>query len=227
MGLPKYKAIDEPLLCLIYLKGGTQYQIRSDDTYQPLADHFNLTPEERNIGRRFPDNRFEYKWHNLVQYARMRLSKAGCLDNKTPRGLWRLTNEGKSIAEKLVNKYPSLPGLSDYLSTQQQAGLPDVDLSVTEGGKKLVTHLRRERNRKIVQTKKREVLNQTGKMRCEVCGFDFYEVYGSLGKNFCEVHHKIPISASEIETETRLEDLAIICSNCHRIIHRTKPMLDI
>jgi hypothetical protein len=81
MALPKYKAIDEPLLCLIYLKGRPLYQMQSDYTYQPLADHFNLTTEERNMGRRFTDNRFEYKWHNMVQYARMRLNKAGYLDN--------------------------------------------------------------------------------------------------------------------------------------------------
>jgi 5-methylcytosine-specific restriction protein A len=71
------------------------------------------------------------------------------------------------------------------------------------------------------------VPSQSGKLKCEVCDFDFEDVYGTLGKSFCEVHHKTPISANEIEVETKLEDLAIICSNCHRIIHRTKPMLNL
>ena len=100
-------------------------------------------------------------------------------------------------------------------------------ISVTEGRKKLLIHIRRERNYKIVKKKKERVLNETGKLSCEVCNFDFVSLYGELGNGFCEVHHKNPLSKVAKETQTKLEDLAIVCSNCHRMIHRSQPMIDI
>jgi rubredoxin len=107
---------------------------------------------------------------------------------------------------------------------------PDVDeenLSVKEGKSRWVQHFRRERNVKIVSAKKAQVLKKTGSLKCEVCEFDFKERYGDLGEGFCEAHHIQPLSTLNQQTETRLEDLAILCSNCHRIIHRTKPVMTV
>lgn len=84
-------------------------------------------------------------------------------------------------------------------------------------------HKRRERNQTLVQKKLRQTLQQTGRLACEVCGFDFAQVYGELGKGFAECHHTLPL-ASAGERETRLQDLAVVCANCHRMIHRAKPM---
>lgn len=108
--------------------------------------------------------------------------------------------------------------------------IPDIDtsaISAKEGNPRLKTHLIRERNSTLVQQKKEQVLQKTGKLCCEVCGFDFYEKYGDIGEGFCEVHHLTPLSQSDHEVETKIEDLAIICSNCHRIIHRKNPMLSL
>jgi hypothetical protein len=107
---------------------------------------------------------------------------------------------------------------------------PDVDeenITVKEGIRRWFLHLRRERNAKIVSAKKAYVLKTTGVLRCEICGFDFKERYGKVGEGFCEAHHKKPLSTLNQETKTRLEDLAILCSNCHRMIHRTKPMMSV
>lgn len=107
---------------------------------------------------------------------------------------------------------------------------PDVDdesLSVKEGRSKWVQHLTRERNPKIVNAKKSQVLKATGRLKCEICEFDFEKRYGALGRGFCEVHHKQPLSTLNQQVETKLDDLAILCSNCHRMIHRTKPIMSI
>ena len=100
----------------------------------------------------------------------------------------------------------------------------DVDMEAVEGNPRLVTHLRRERSSDLIRRKKRAVLKETGRLACEVCGFDFKGFYGPAGEGFCEVHHLAPLGESDGETRTRMSDLAIICSNCHRIIHRMKPM---
>lgn len=98
------------------------------------------------------------------------------------------------------------------------------DSEGSEGSRNYVTHLRRERNKSLITAKKENVLDEHGQLRCEACGFDFHSFYGELGKGFCEVHHKIPLSTIEGNRITKLSDLAVLCSNCHRVIHRTTPM---
>lgn len=58
---------------------------------------------------------------------------------------------------------------------------------------------------------------------CQVCGFNFEEVYGDRGSGYIEVHHKTPLSdiAGPSETDPKT-DLVILCSNCHRMIHRVR-----
>ncbi|MFI3046491.1 HNH endonuclease [Pseudomonas coronafaciens] len=107
-----------------------------------------------------------------------------------------------------------------------QNRLPDVDSEAfgSEGNPRLVSHLRRERNSTIVKKKKIKVFAETGALCCEVCGFNFEKVYGRAGEKFCEVHHLTPLHKSDRNTETKLSELAVVCSNCHRIIHRMSPM---
>ena len=119
-----------------------------------------------------------------------------------------------SIVLKLVHdgSTPSLPDL-------------DTSKSILEGNPRLVAHLRRERSALLVKAKKESILAATGKPCCEVCNFDFNAAYKNFGTGFCEVHHLQPLSKADGVVKTELKDLAIICSNCHRIIHRTDPML--
>jgi 5-methylcytosine-specific restriction enzyme A len=88
------------------------------------------------------------------------------------------------------------------------------DLTVTEGGLRLVAHLVKERSRKIVREKKQQAINNNS-LLCEVCTFSFPDIYNS---NFIECHHKSPIGQTGIR-ETTLLDLALVCANCHRMLH--------
>lgn len=59
--------------------------------------------------------------------------------------------------------------------------------------------------------------------KCAVCGFDFEEHYGELGKDFIEVHHIIPLSKIRKEYVINpTKDLVPLCSNCHSMIHRRR-----
>jgi 5-methylcytosine-specific restriction enzyme A len=97
---------------------------------------------------------------------------------------------------------------------------PDEDESFAEGMILSREHRYRERNRSLVQKKKKAVLRSRGNLACEVCGFDFHKVYGGLGKDFAECHHTVPISELGERAQTRIADLAIVCANCHRMLHR-------
>ena len=100
----------------------------------------------------------------------------------------------------------------------------DVDAWAIEGEPRLVTHVRRERDRGLVEAKKEQALARTGRLRCEACGFDFRESYPGLGIDFCEVHHNRPLGESNSPRVNRLEDLTLLCSNCHRMIHRANEL---
>lgn len=63
---------------------------------------------------------------------------------------------------------------------------------------------------------------------CMACGFNFREVYGDLGASYIVVHHLTPISAigDDYIIDPRT-DLVTICANCHAMVHRTNPPMNL
>ena len=151
--------------------------------------------------------------------------------NKCNRGqicsinnLEQINNPNLSIEEKQnfiwklfnnidVNLYKNIPNLTE--------GYDEIeDYAVTEGTERsiLKLHKYRERDRTVVSKAKKKA-KQENKFFCEVCSFNFENQYPKLGDNFIECHHKLPIAEGGVR-ETKVEDLAIVCSNCHRMLHR-------
>jgi 5-methylcytosine-specific restriction enzyme A len=91
---------------------------------------------------------------------------------------------------------------------------------VIEGQVLYKLHKVRERDKKIVQQKKEQAMDTYGFLQCEVCVFDFANRYGDIGKGFIECHHTTPLALFKAEKTTTLDDLALVCSNCHRMLHR-------
>lgn len=100
-------------------------------------------------------------------------------------------------------------------------------VAVSEGRWLERVHYIRERNARLVSRKKGIVLKKTGKLACEVCRFDFLRTYGEIGRNFAECHHRLPLSQIGPGSLTRLDDLAIVCANCHRMLHAGKQVRSI
>ena len=95
--------------------------------------------------------------------------------------------------------------------------------SASEGSIELRYHYQRERSTILIKKKKEDYKKTYNKLECEICGFSFEKNYPTkLGKDFIEAHHKIPLSKINATIKTTLEDLLLVCSNCHRMIHRTK-----
>ena len=88
-------------------------------------------------------------------------------------------------------------------------------------------HLCRERNRKLVEAKRKKAMTANGRLACEVCEFDFSLAYGNRGLGFIECHHTKPVATLGTDDKTHIDDLALVCANCHRMIHRRKPWLSI
>ena len=100
----------------------------------------------------------------------------------------------------------------------------DDEAEFPEGRIAFRLHRSRERNSAVIRTKKQQAL-QAGRVRCEVCDFDFEARYGPIGREFIEVHHTVAISDLAHGGTTRPRDLALVCANCHRMLHRRRPWL--
>jgi 5-methylcytosine-specific restriction protein A len=100
----------------------------------------------------------------------------------------------------------------------------DLDVDPPEGRLLLRLHLTRERSRSLRERKIKKVLARGGSLACEACSFDFEQTYGPRGAGYIECHHIVPLHALGPST-TSLDDLALLCANCHRMIHRMPPWL--
>ena len=105
--------------------------------------------------------------------------------------------------------------LSD-LQAESEEGDETVSVG-REGNTKAVVSRRRERSPRL-----RAAALRIHGYACQVCGFRFDEVYGKWGCDFGEVHHMQELSTAPAEglEVDPVRDMAVVCSNCHRMIHR-------
>lgn len=128
------------------------------------------------------------------------------------------------------NDLPRLEQVAGAIRAVLEAGdedltPPDLDPleeDAEEGRVLTRLHRTRERNKRLVQRKKAAA---QGQLRCEACDFDFEARYGERGHGFIEVHHTRPVHLLQPGERTNLTDLALVCSNCHRMIHTRRPWL--
>lgn len=157
-------------------------------------------------------NRFEVfdtKHNKKVYYV---IPFEGWCENYSPGGafVWR-------VRDNLVAALEAL----ELVHEEEACSLPyDADsykMEISAEGAKISYYSTRY-ERKI---KNRNAAIEIHGTTCEICGFDFEEVYGAVGKGFIEVHHIHPLSEQKQEVEINPEtDLICVCANCHRMIHR-------
>lgn len=99
------------------------------------------------------------------------------------------------------------------------------DEEFPEGRILLRLHRARERSARLRDRAKRRALEQLGRLACVACGFDFSATYGAVGDGYIECHHLTAISDLEPGATSRVEDLVLLCANCHRMVHRRRPWL--
>jgi len=105
------------------------------------------------------------------------------------------------------------------------APLDPGEVEAKEGAIMTRIHKYRERDNKIIVVKKDQFFRINGRLFCEACTFNFRERYGPRGDGFIECHHKKAVSDLKFGEKTTLEDLALLCANCHRMVHTKRPWL--
>lgn len=129
--------------------------------------------------------------------------------------------------QELAADAAKITAVVDVANEAQVAQLPAVEpYEGEEGGVIIRLHKRYERDPRLVRERKKAALS-AGNLKCEVCGFDFEAQYGALGAEFIEVHHTLPVHKMKPGGTTKLTDLALLCSNCHRMSHRRREPLSL
>jgi 5-methylcytosine-specific restriction protein A len=133
------------------------------------------------------------------------------------------TQRERTLFERYAGKQDELRSLAQQIRDRVEEGgeaLPSIPEAGEEGSAegRVLYRVHRVRERKKGEEKKQAVLKATGRLECEACGFDFLATYGERGRGFAECHHRLPLADGT--RTTYLRDLAIVCSNCHRMLHR-------
>lgn len=86
-------------------------------------------------------------------------------------------------------------------------------------------HKKRERNRKLVEDAKNAFKQKNeNRLYCEICTFNFLDIYGI---DYIEVHHLKAVADMKDDEITNIEDVCLVCPNCHRIIHSKIPYFSV
>ena len=170
----------------------------------------------------------DYQYHRKVITAHRRPVK--WLNKNIPRTIFQLDfqealKQRPTIFQVKVRRAEKrlaqiLSGKVDPLLRNSGPEPEDLISPGLEDPGRLRFHKQRERNQRLAKDAKK----YHGHI-CQVCGFDFGEFYGELGRGYIEAHHLVPISelkrAQEINPK---KDMTVICANCHRMIHRERNM---
>lgn len=150
------------------------------------------------------------------------LARARRLRTPVPVDRFRKVSDGQRLRRgrwpAVVCYEPTRDGAVESSSTASS----DDPEEAFEGHLRLLFLRHRQREHRLRRAKIRAVLRASGRLRCEVprCSFDFEERYGALGREYAHVHHLQPLAAADARRPTTLNDLAVVCANCHAMIHR-------
>lgn len=221
---------DELILALsLYMRSERRQLEASHEEVAKLSEDLNRLPihDESLRGTDFRNPQgVSMKLGNFLSidplYEGLGLQRGGKLDKEVWDGFEndvpRLHQTARSILESAAQIVENSGASYDPIREDEE---------FPEGKLLTSVHRRKERDPKAVKRKKEKVLKETGGLLCEVCDFDFAVQYGKLGYGFAECHHKTPVAQLTEGHPTRLADLAIVCANCHRMIHRSRPILTI
>lgn len=131
--------------------------------------------------------------------------------------IWDEFAETPEVVAELANQIKTEISLSTQ--TSGDATTVDTPSFLAQEGRLILTkHYRRERSPKLRKQKLQQQRETEGFNYCEACNENASR-YSCEPDKILEVHHSVPLHHAETAVETKLEDLMILCANCHRAIH--------
>lgn len=93
-------------------------------------------------------------------------------------------------------------------------------ISDMEGSLREVLTMQRHRSRRL-----RDLALGEAEGTCSACQVDFSAIAGGIGLRVLQVHHTNPLAASRGSRPTGLKDLAVVCANCHLMLHAERDVV--
>ena len=225
---PDWIRDEEILLLDLYLSGGNKVLRKTDPRVIKLSKDLNaLYPEtERSATFRNPSG-ISRKLGNVASIDPLHSDQGKKGNDHASKLLAKTWDEFAHDPERLHQVAQAIRSCMSSSDANTHV-TEETEIEEASEGKLLTrTHIARERNSAISKKKKQKVLKDNGKLGCEACGFVFEKKYGERGQDFIECHHTKPLTEYKGEQKTKLEDLALLCANCHRMIHAKKPWLTV
>lgn len=199
MSFPEYKELEDPLLAYIYCNGGDQHQISSKESYNPLANYFGLSEEDRikTSDELFGDGKKEKAWSNRVQWARKSLNDYGYLDKNSGRGFWKLSNLGIIAASKISSKF-------EYFHPIPEETTIATDIEPPQRVETTTYRILRD-------TPLARKLKKLHSDKCQLCG---NTIPISKIKNYSEAHHIKPLGGKHNGLDIK-ENIIVLCPAHH------------
>ncbi|MEW6738299.1 MAG: HNH endonuclease [Nitrospirota bacterium] len=142
-------------------------------------------------------------------------------DEETRQFKWFPQSSGilvpQSIADNILRR------IEKQSRTKYKALTPQELTKISEGKVKIITITTYDRS----PFARQQCIDHYG-TTCLICGFNFENKYGQIGKGFIHVHHLTQIADIGEEHEIDpIKDLRPVCANCHAMLHRKRPALGI
>lgn len=223
---------DELILALeLYFKTNPLHTSKNHPDIVNLSELLNSLPihfrAEQEETFRNPDGVY-MKLCNFLRFDPSYEGEGLSAGSKLDEEIWsEFSTKHSYLSETADAIRRNFSGLTSPQSSTQESELVNEDEEFPEGRILTRIHKQKERSSTVVRKKKTHVLNLSGKLVCEACDFDFADFYGDLGQGFAECHHNLPLSTIQIITKIKMSDLSIVCSNCHRMLHRIRPWIKV
>lgn len=131
-------------------------------------------------------------------------------------------NESLDLADKVDDK-----PMQNYINVSKDKKLNEVifdyfadlpyDPEFEEGNVKHILIKARRRNRKL-----RDLAISRNGTRCQICDEDYAPKYKD--RNVVHVHHIKPLHTLAAPKNNKLDDVLVLCPNCHTSIHKGKTL---
>ncbi|WP_328747764.1 HNH endonuclease [Streptomyces sp. NBC_00285] len=226
MRIPAWAEDELVLAGALVVKNGWRELRTNDRAVQELSELIRSlpihTPEERALpGFRSPDS-VSRKTTDFMTNHRLYSGKATRCGKPTLLMIEAFTDHKAEMLQAAQALEEGIASGELHRIPPQMDEIDESGATAIEGRLLVRRALARERDPKLRSRKIEQVRRSGRPLQCEVCDFDFASTYGDLGEGYIEVHHVTPLYVSGIR-ETRLNDLACVCANCHRMCHRSRP----
>lgn len=220
-----------PALLIMSRTGSVNTAVLQKELPKILA----VTGEDAEILDGRTDNKFSQKVRNLKSHDTLESLGYAIYKNKeftiTEQGREALRLNKDSLKYLINNNFKwedtadALNNLTNNLGKFEEF---DEDIVITEGIDAYLLSKKYTRSQKLRNQAIEFYSQKNNGLFCDICRFDFKEVYGNPAKGYIEMHHLKPIYMYRDGDEQKTIDKAIsnlipVCANCHRVIHRSRP----